>query len=148
MSNTDSFACPGPQPEEAEPEIPEEKEEQEEATEVSETQQCPNCALLHTGEELMQEIALYCACSRPGTENGIPVAPEQVLAQYNSRPPMLNTRSGHPVYAAPAPIVTNPEHPVYAAPVPIITKPGRTAYAAPIPISPVFTAPRRCGCGR
>jgi hypothetical protein len=121
--------------------------EREEVTEVTEAQQCPNCALLHTGEKPMQEIELYCACSRPGTKNGIPVEPEQVLAQYNSRPPVLNTRPGRPVYAAPVPIITNPERPVYAAPVPTTTKPGRTDYAAPIPISPVFTAPRRCGCG-
>jgi hypothetical protein len=95
---------------------------------------------------------------------------EQVLAQYNSRPPaLINRIAGHPVQAAsgPAaanlglafhtlsrPAVTDPFRAVYTACKPANRQPYRVA-APPANIaniagaaSPNFTAPRICNCQR
>ncbi len=152
--------------EEAEPEMPKEEVEQEETPEAVETQQCPNCNLLQFEEEPVPQLEPYCECSKPvGVDHGIPVGPEQVLAQYNSRPPIMKTNPGRPVSAAPTPITNpgrpvstiptqinpnsgrpvsnaliqirpNPTQPIYVAPTPINTCSRRPAYAAPVPNSP------------
>jgi len=148
--------CPWPQPEEAGPEMPEEKVEQEETPEAVETQQCPNCNLLQLEEEPVPKLELYCACKPVAVDHGIPVGPDQVLAQYNSRPPILNTNQGRPVSTAPTPI-TNPGRPVYATPImrpnpaqPVYVAPRPInkcskchTYAGPVPVSPVHAAPKR-----
>jgi len=130
----------------------------EKVPEVTETQQCPNCNLLQLEGEPVSKLELYCACSKPvAVDHGIPVGPDQVLAQYNSRPPMLNTNPGHPVSAiptqinpsygrpvsaAPIQIRTNPVQPVHVAPRPINTCSRRPAYAAPVPVSPGYSTPK------
>lgn len=98
------------------------------APDAVETRQCPSCANLQPEEEQN----LYCACSpQKAVEHGASITPDQVLAQYNSRPPMLiNRNTGRPVNAAPI-INTNPGRPVYAAPIPINSNPGHLVYAAP-----------------
>lgn len=134
-------------------ENPDAEEKQEEAPEAAETQQCPNYTLFQPGAEL----ELYCACSKPATvSNGIPVGPEQVLAQYHARPPLLNPNPRHPVYAVPIPVNTNAGQPVSITPRQISgclgypgriqcgTNPGRPAYTAPLPnnTSPDHVAPK------
>lgn len=108
--------CAKPQPEEAEPETSEEKVRPEEAPVTVEKQKCSNCTEPQSKEELLLEQELYCACSpSDAVGHGALVTPEQVLAQYNSRPPMLiKANPGRPVYAVHRPINTNPGHPGYA----------------------------------
>jgi len=130
----------------------------EEIPEVAETQQCLSCNLLQLEEEPTPKMELSCACSKPvAIDKGIPVGPEQVLAQYNSRPPILNANFRRPISAAPIPITNpgppvytspillrpNPVQPVYVAPRPINACSRRPAYAGPVPISPVRSAPKR-----
>jgi hypothetical protein len=140
--------CKYPQPEEPGSELPEEDVEQDETPEVVGTQQCPNCDLLQTEEEPTPDIELYCACSNPdAAEHGIPIAPEQVLAQYNSRPPLLiETRPGRAVPTAPIQIKPNPGRPVYHAPIQIRPDHAQPVHVAPIPINtcsrrPAYAAP-------
>ncbi len=113
-------------PESKSPE-PQPEGDETETQDVAETQQCPDCSLLHPDEE--PDLELYCACSPPGTKNGIPMAPEQVLTQYNSRPPRMNINPVRPAYAAPVPANPSPGRPIYA--VPIQTNPARPAYTTP-----------------
>ncbi len=147
---TETQQCPRcdlPQLEEMWPEMPEEEVEQKETPEAVETQQCPNCNLLQLEEEPGPRLELYCECSKPvATDQGIPVGPEQVLAQYNSRPPILITNPRRPVSTAPAPI-TSPGRPVSNIPTQINPNSGRPVSAAPIlirpnPVQPVHVAPR------
>ena len=132
---TETQQCPGCnllQLEEVGPEMPKEEVEQKETPEAVETQQCPNCNLLQLEEEPGPKLELYCECSKPvAVDHGIPVGPEQVLAQYNSRPPILNTNPRRPVSTAPAPI-TNPGRPVSTIPTQINPNSGRPVSATPI----------------
>jgi hypothetical protein len=155
---TEKQQCPSCnllQLEEAGPEMPEEKVEQDGTPETVKTQQCPSCNLLQLEEEPVPKMELSCACSKPvAVDNGIPAGPEQVLAQYNSRPPILNTNPGRPISAAPIPITNRGRpvstapiqirptrvQPVYVAPRPINTCSGRPAYAGPVP---VHSSPKR-----
>lgn len=95
-------------------EIPEDEVKQEETPVAAEAPQCPGCAKLQPEEKL----ELQCACSpQKAVENGNSAMPEQVLAQYNSRPPVLvNTNGRRPFNAAAKPTNTQPGRPVYAAP--------------------------------
>jgi hypothetical protein len=149
--------CDLPQPERVAPELPEEEVEQAEALVTVETQQCRNCNLLQLEEEPAPKLEIYCACKPVAVDHGIPVGPDQVLAQYNSRPPILNTNQGRPVSVIPTPI-TNPGRPVSTAPIMIRPNSSQPVYVAPrpinqcskchapagpVPVSPVHSAPKR-----
>jgi hypothetical protein len=134
--------------------VPEITETREEALETIETQQCPTCNLLGLDRQPVPQLELHCACSKPvAMDHGIPVGPEQVLAQYNSRPPVLKTRQerpvaptpianpGRPVSTTPVMIRPNPTQPVYVAPRPISKCSRCHAPAGPVPASPVHPAP-------
>jgi hypothetical protein len=147
---TEAQQCPNcnlPQPEIVEPEMSEEEVEQEETPEAVETQQCCHCNLPQLDEDPVPEMELSCACSKPvAMDHGIPVGPEQVLAQYNSRPPLVNVKLVLPASAAPTP-VKNPGRPISAIPIQINQNSQYPVSATPIqtrpnPAQPVYVAPR------
>ncbi len=124
--------CTQPQPEE-QAELPgEDNVCQVKAPVAAEVQQCPSCA------KLVDVLKLYCSCNpQKGPEQRIPNSPQQVLADYNSRPPIL--------------VNTIARRPANVAAILINAQLGRPAYATAKPnnaqtVHPVYAAPRICNC--